>query len=152
MDYLYPTPGTLSFTPGTMSGNSQCFTLATIQDDDVEGVHNLVLTLVNATAGTLILGSSLVTITDDGIYGLHNSFGLGLLFVFSYSDVVGVSLADAASTVEGRPAEVIISLVLISGKLMCGDVIVHLSTMDMTASEQINEKLKFYTKNVFYIQ
>ena len=67
--------------------------------------------------------------------------------------MVGVSLADAASTVEGRPpAEVIISLVLISGKLMCGDVIVHLSTMDMTASEQINEKLKFYTKNVFYIQ
>ena len=70
MDYLYPTPGTLSFTPGTTSGNSQCFNLATIQDDDVEGVHTLILTLVNATAGTLILGSSLVTITDDGIYGL----------------------------------------------------------------------------------
>ena len=67
MDYLYPTPGTLSFTPGTMSGNSQCFTLATLQDDDVEGVHILILTLVNATAGTLTLGNSLVTIIDDGM-------------------------------------------------------------------------------------
>ena len=62
--------------------------------------------------------------------------------------MVVVSLADAASTVEGRPAEV--GLVLISGKLMCGDVIVHLSTKDMTASEQMNEKLKFYTNYVFY--
>ena len=47
------------------------------------------LTLVNATAGTQILGSSLVTITDDGIYGLIIRFVWDYCLFFSYSDMVG---------------------------------------------------------------
>ena len=67
-DYVAPSPTTLSFTTNeTTSGSAQCFTLATLQDDDVEGSHTLTLTLVIATEGTETLGSSLVTIVDDGM-------------------------------------------------------------------------------------
>ena len=66
IDYVAPSPTTLSFTTNdTTSGSALCFTLATLQDDDVEGNHTLTLTLVNATEGTEIQ-STLVTINDNG--------------------------------------------------------------------------------------
>ena len=68
VDYLHPLPSTLSFGPDTTTGSSQCSTIMALQDPDVEGNHSLLLSLVNATAGTEVgpLGNTLVTITDDG--------------------------------------------------------------------------------------
>ena len=66
MDYLQPSPNSISFTPD--SGSSKCSELVVLQDSDVEGNHILMLSLVTNTADTVIgpVASTLVTIIDDG--------------------------------------------------------------------------------------
>lgn len=73
-DYLNPSPNTLSFPTDIENMDKVCANLTILQDDNAEGNHTLLLSLENATQGSIIgpVSSVSVVIFDDGIcYNKH---------------------------------------------------------------------------------
>ena len=82
------------------------------------------------------LNSTLVTITDDGMLPIHSVYTN--IVHYNISDIVVISMENATSTVEGRPASIELTLnIADEGDLVCGLLKVYYSTQDMTASEQL---------------
>ena len=71
-DFLVPDPlsSILTFTAGSMDGDSQCATIDIIDDDDVEGEHTFTVSLQTPSSNGVIgtQSTATVTITDNGIY------------------------------------------------------------------------------------
>ena len=75
------------------------------------------------------LNSTLVTITDDGMLPIHSVYTN--IVHYNISDIVVISMENATSTVEGRPASIELTLnIADEGDLVCGLLKVYYSTQD----------------------
>ena len=68
-DFTDPGVVSLTFSAGSMDGNSQCSTIDVTDDDDVEGQHSFTVSLQNPSSNGVIgtQDTATVTITDNGM-------------------------------------------------------------------------------------
>ena len=68
-DFTDPGAVTLTFSAGSVDGDSQCSTIDVLDDDDVEGEHSFTVSLQNPSSNGVIgtQETATVTITDNGM-------------------------------------------------------------------------------------